>query len=606
MLALLSAQGCSSEAPSEDEGEVRSVESAVQFASQPVNVIFDSEVANGNPVSAGATPLPPSAYAVGPEQHSSKLDDVITPARSKIHPILEAAVTNAELGGNLAAKTEVVVTFTEDMNIPRFPEPKVLEPRNSPANTAARNTAAQMVSDLQNARAVNQNPKKSALVANHKAKVLEDFWLINGMVVEIPIGKVRSLAARNDIQSIEPRQTDIAPPANNSVDARALMVTDPYFNLNLTGGWFGLLDTGVRVSHTLLNHYAFLRDCVTGGSDCNTGSINTDDNCWNHGTSSMSELTANANLGNANRGVTGVYVDSFKVYSCAGLDRAAAVRGFQAAIPALDRVIVAEIQDTSDQNGAIAAAADAAYNAGAVVVAANGNFGPNASTVRSPGNARKALGVGAADVTTQALQAYSGRGPTLDGRYKPDILGPTNVNAASTASTTALQLFTGTSAATPNAAAATGLIRNFIRGSNFELDPGQINAFMIMTSRNQFFDNNSGAGLVRLPTNGHSWWGSVSVGTGSIVNVPIGISSTSSTVVDVALWWPESATQAHNDVDLELINPNNVIVSSSLSGPSIYEKARASSGFISGTWQVRVRSYNVSSTQTVYYAVNAQ
>src|SRR4029077_1111688 len=106
-------------------------------------------------------------------------------------------------------------------------------------------------------------------------------------------------------------------------------------------------------------------------SDCNTGILNTDDDCWNHGTSSASELSANGNLGDVSRGVTAIAVDSFKVYSCAGLDTAAAVRGFQAAVAVLDRVIVAEIQDTGGENGSIAAAADAAFNAGAVVIAAN-------------------------------------------------------------------------------------------------------------------------------------------------------------------------------------------------------------------------------------------
>ncbi|MEO8682990.1 MAG: S8 family peptidase, partial [Vicinamibacterales bacterium] len=83
-------------------------------------------------------------------------------------------------------------------------------------------------------------------------------------------------------------------------------------------------------------------------------------------------------------------------------------------------------------------AVDAATLMGAIVVASAGNFGVNPRTgeigyggITSPGNARSAITVGAADhkatVTRvdDRVTAYSSRGPTwYDGYAKPDVVAP--------------------------------------------------------------------------------------------------------------------------------------------------------------------------------------
>ena len=128
----------------------------------------------------------------------------------------------------------------------------------------------------------------------------------------------------------------------------------------------------------------------------------------------------------------------------------------------LDRVIVAEMQGSGDDRSAIAVAADNAFDAGAVVIAANGNNGPAGSTVNVPANAHKAIGVGNFDVQSGAQVTSQSRGPAPDGRFKPDIQTPTNTETASNASDTARRVFTGTSGATPYAAGAAALIRNWL------------------------------------------------------------------------------------------------------------------------------------------------
>ena len=143
------------------------------------------------------------------------------------------------------------------------------------------------------------------------------------MLVDVPLEAVSKLAERDDVLYVEPRFAGEEPPQNTNAnddvdDGRARIVSDPYFNLGQTGGWIGLLDTSLRFTHTQCNapsHIDFRRDRVNGGADCNTGTgLNPNDDCWNHGTSSAAIITANANQGNPCRGVTGVTLDSFKVY----------------------------------------------------------------------------------------------------------------------------------------------------------------------------------------------------------------------------------------------------------------------------------------------------
>ena len=82
------------------------------------------------------------------------------------------------------------------------------------------------------------------------------------------------------------------------------------------------------------------------------------------------------------------------------------------------------------ENDPINQAVKAAYEAGIVVMAAAGNEGPNRKTVGSPGNSPHAITVGAADdketpdPSDDTMAEFSSRGPTKDGRPKPDIVAP--------------------------------------------------------------------------------------------------------------------------------------------------------------------------------------
>ncbi len=77
-----------------------------------------------------------------------------------------------------------------------------------------------------------------------------------------------------------------------------------------------------------------------------------------------------------------------------------------------------------------------------------------AGSISVPADSPYAVTVGATDCITDALHSYSSRGPTHDGRVKPDFTAPSGV----TTQTYGDRNFYGTSAAAPHMAGAFGLI----------------------------------------------------------------------------------------------------------------------------------------------------
>lgn len=506
--------------------------------------------------------------------------------------------------GDPGERVRVVISFVEDQQIPAMPDPAVDEPRDSEANQEALRRADEIVAQLKERRAAGYR-KIGAELRELKADVVDEYWLIKGVAADVPLEAVKRLAARDDVNYVELDDTGIKPPDanpdNDEDDARRVIRTDPYFALNQKAGWIGLLDTGVRASHTLFNapsNIAFREDMT------NPGSPNPDDDCWNHGTSSAAIISGNANLGNALRGVTAIKVDSFKVYpaGCGGLSTNASVNGFQRAVNVLDRVIVAEMQAGGNEVSAISVAADNAFDAGAVVIAANGNNGSGASTVNVPAVAQKALGIGAIDVQSLATPSYQSRGPAGDGRIKPDIQAPTNVETASSSGVNATRVFGGTSAATPHAAGAAGLVRNFLRGNSGAIEPGNVYAYMILSGTRAWpFNNTNGAARIKLPVNGHYWRGTRNIANASTVDIPINVPATGNQL-NAAIWWPESPG-THKDVDLSLVDPGGVVRDSSPSASGVFERASVNGPLASGTWKLRIRGFNVpGGAQKVYFA----
>jgi serine protease AprX len=130
---------------------------------------------------------------------------------------------------------------------------------------------------------------------------------------------------------------------------------------------------------------------------------------------------------------------------------------------------------------------EAVTQAGVVICAAAGNAGPGERTIGSPGCAREVITVGAVDDNGK-LATFSSRGPTADGRSKPDIVFPgVSITAAQGVGTqlgpvteAGYITINGTSMATPH---ATGVVALMLQ-ANPKLTPAQVKAILLATADN--------------------------------------------------------------------------------------------------------------------------
>jgi serine protease AprX len=136
-----------------------------------------------------------------------------------------------------------------------------------------------------------------------------------------------------------------------------------------------------------------------------------------------------------------------------------------------------------DGTDALSALCDeAVQQAGVVVCVAAGNSGPGAKTVGAPGCARFVITVGASN-DSDGIARFSSRGPTSDGRVKPDIMFPGVSITAPQADGTRMGrvveegyvVADGTSMATPHAAGVAALMLQ----ANPELTAAQVKTHML-------------------------------------------------------------------------------------------------------------------------------
>ncbi len=85
------------------------------------------------------------------------------------------------------------------------------------------------------------------------------------------------------------------------------------------------------------------------------------------------------------------------------------------------------------------------------------------NSIGSPADARGAMSVGAVhfdEYDLGIIADYSSRGPTTDGRFKPELVAPSGVSTASYGESEVFYGYTGTSAAAPHVAGAAALIKS--------------------------------------------------------------------------------------------------------------------------------------------------
>jgi len=151
-----------------------------------------------------------------------------------------------------------------------------------------------------------------------------------------------------------------------------------------------------------------------------------------------------------------------------------------------------------DGSDAISATCNVAVEKGHIVCVAAGNEGPSEATVGSPGCALRPITVGAS-TDDDHVAGFSSRGPTGDGRVKPDLLLPGTSIIAARATGTQMgtpiddqyTLASGTSMATPHATGVAALLLQ----AEPSLTPDQVKQIMTQSASDLSLPaNTQGAG----------------------------------------------------------------------------------------------------------------
>jgi subtilisin family serine protease len=121
-------------------------------------------------------------------------------------------------------------------------------------------------------------------------------------------------------------------------------------------------------------------------------------------------------------------------------------------------------------------------------------YSSSARSLSTPADAQGALAVGAWHTSNDQVADYSSRGPTADGRIKPDVVAPSGLTTIAYAPDT----FEGTSASTPVCAGAAALLL----GASPKLGPDDLEIILEINAQDSGTprpDNNAGWGALNLP-----------------------------------------------------------------------------------------------------------
>lgn len=351
--------------------------------------------------------------------------------------------------------------------------------------------------------------RNSALAELRSGAAYARFRLIDGFAARISAARVRALARHPGVIRVEPDfEVHLAMEAADRDFGTERARAD--FGVSGAGTEICVVDTGVDPGHEQLDSKApipFL-DLVNGAATA------YDDQ--GHGTHVASIAAGDgtgASIASLFDGVApAAAVSAVKVLDASGVGQDSdVVLGIEwcASRSSVDVINVSVTSPLgSDGLDAVSQAVDAAViEDGVVVVAAAGNSGDIPGSIASPAAAREAVTVGAvaewSAPTGQPwrsegiyLAPFSSRGPTADGRNKPDVVAPgVSIGAASAGSTATYEVKSGTSMASPFVAGLAALLLD--RQPTWT--PAQVRAAIVGTARDvgaAGTDPDWGAGLV--------------------------------------------------------------------------------------------------------------
>ena len=285
---------------------------------------------------------------------------------------------------------------------------------------------------------------------------------------------------------------------------------------------------------------------------------------------------------------------------------------------------------------------------GLTILFAAGNDGPSSGSVSPPATAKNPITVGSTQNRYSGagnIMQSSARGPTDDGRIKPDLMAPggyvrscraqeaQDTSGSSWQSAWYLE-YTGTSMAAPNAAGAATLVREYLEEIAQRPSPqGALVKSMLILGADDIGtrdipNNNEGWGEVNLrntlsPTGSRGIWvddrNSLSSGTSRDYTLNV---TQNGQPLKVVLAWSDhrgsrfSSKQLVNDLNLELIAPDGTTYLG-----NVFSSGRSTTGGVAddtnnvevalidsattGIWTVRVSDVNHGGPRSQQYAISA-
>lgn len=313
---------------------------------------------------------------------------------------------------------------------------------------------------------------------------VQHFFLIPATAMRATAEQIQALAADPAVEHVWP---DL--PVHTCLDASASQIRAPQvWSVGFSGRDvpIAIVDTGIDPGHPdFAGRIVAMEDFTGEGPHDNHG----------HGTH-VAGIAAGA--GNQYKGIA----PEARIYSAKVLHgdgsgyMSEVIAGLDWAVEQNVRVINLSLGGVGPCDGtdALSTACDAAVTHGVMVCVAAGNYGPGVSTVGPPGCAKKVLTIGACS-KQDAIASFSARGPTSDGRVKPDILLPgvdiVSCRAQGTAMGTPVNtLYTrasGTSMATPH---GTGIVALLLEAFP-DLTPAQLKERLMSTAKDLGLDANA-------------------------------------------------------------------------------------------------------------------
>jgi hypothetical protein len=292
-----------------------------------------------------------------------------------------------------------------------------------------------------------------------------------------------------------------------ATDQLAMLTVPSMHDCGLTGAGVvvALLDSGFTLDHEALAHLDVLgeRDFIND-DDVTADESGDPPGQHNHGTSVLSLLAGLAPgtyMGVAPE-VTVILAKTEDIaaeqpieedWFVEGLEWAESL-GADVATASLGYVDWYTVEDLDGQTAVTTIAANIAMQNGLVMVASAGNWGPNPTTIGAPADADMLIAVGAVDLD-RVVTDFSSRGPTFDGRIKPDVaaLGHDNWVVAPGTPDAYVQ-GNGTSYAAPLVAGVAALLKQAYP----ELTAADMHALLTGTAtQSSMPDNAMGYGIVR-------------------------------------------------------------------------------------------------------------